>query len=101
MEILTKEQIKEIIKLRIKDYLISIDEHVNITDKTILLGEGSAIDSMGLVNIIIDIESCLKNLNYSIILTSEKAFSKKNSPFRSVNDLADFIFIEIKNYGKK
>ena len=49
------------------------------------------MDSMGLVNVVIDIESFFHAQGHKIALTSERAMSRKSSPFRSVSTLADFI----------
>ena len=46
---------------------------------------------MGLVNVIIDIESRFLDEGYEISLTSEKAMSRRNSPFRTISTLAEFI----------
>ncbi len=92
-----KFKIDEIIKLCVNDYLVSVGEPNIITNKTVLFGSGALLDSMGLVNVIIDIETSLKKINYPITLTSEKAFSLKHSPFKSVHSLSNYIYIEIKN----
>ena len=59
-----------------------------------LVGAGAAITSMGLVSLISDIEISLEE-NYAIELTlvSEKALSRKVSPFRSIDALADYILV--------
>jgi acyl carrier protein len=59
--------------------------------ETRLFGGDSVLDSIGLVTIIIDIEMRLSELGIDITLTSEKAMSQKNSPFKSVSTLADFV----------
>lgn len=57
-----------------------------------LYGENGALDSMGLVNLLADIEDALAaQYDVSIALADEKAMSAKNSPYRSVTSLADAV----------
>jgi len=65
-------------------------EHV-VDDNTVLLGSKAIIDSMGLVNVIIDIESAFLDEDVEISLASEEAMSRRNSPFRTVSTLSNFI----------
>ncbi|NJO91917.1 MAG: hypothetical protein HC831_25325 [Chloroflexia bacterium] len=46
---------------------------------------------MGLVNLIVDIEGLLADNDIEVTLTSEKAMSQRNSPFRTVESLTDYI----------
>ena len=63
-----------------------------------ILGEHENIDSLDLVSILADIESNLfKETNFSIILSSDKAMSHTNSPFRDVESLSNFILEELKS----
>lgn len=58
---------------------------------TKLFGKESDLDSFGLVNLIVSIEENINyNFNVSISIADEKAMSQKNSPFKSVNTLADY-----------
>ena len=93
---MNKELITEIIidvlndscRLRHHDNSIQI----NLTSDTILFGNNSEIDSMELVNILLDVEEKVsKQLNKNITLMDERAVSKKHSPFRSVETLTNYI----------
>jgi acyl carrier protein len=64
---------------------------IEISDNTPLLGSDSVLDSIGLVNVIIDIESKFADEGIEISLTSAEAMSRRNSPFRKVVALVDFI----------
>ena len=88
---MNKEKIKNIIVSTIQDYFESQDNFEKANENTVLFGVESVIDSMGLVNIVIDIESRFLDEGYEILLTSEKAMSRHNSPFRTVSTLAEFI----------
>ena len=57
-----------------------------------LYGQGGALDSMALVNLIADIEEAIaEKYGASIALADEKAMSAKNSPYRNVASLAEAV----------
>jgi hypothetical protein len=57
-----------------------------------LVGENAAVTSMGLVSFVADVESTLVDVHgVSVTLVSEQALSRKRSPFRSVEALADYV----------
>ena len=91
-----KYKIKNIIVDCVIDYLESQDINLEVDENTSFVGDKAIIDSMGLVNIIIDIELAFLNKGSDILLVSEKAMSSKNSPFRSVNSLTEYIFESIR-----
>ena len=67
----------------------------DINNETILLGSKSILDSLGLIGLLIDIEEELSNrIDKPVQLLDEKALSEKNSPFRTVGSLSDFIIRE-------
>jgi hypothetical protein len=62
----------------------------------ILYGEGGVFDSMELVNFLMLVEENLTDsLDVELSLTSERAVSRRNSPFRSMSYLSDFILEEV------
>lgn len=86
-----KEQIKELVIEATSDYFESQEVEIKANEDTVLFGKESVLDSMGLVNIIIDIESKFLDEDIEISLMSEKAMSRRQSPFRTITTLADFI----------
>ena len=56
-----------------------------------LFGENGEFDSLGLVQVILEVEDRIEQ-RYGLRLTlaSEKAMSRRSSPFRSVRTLAEF-----------
>jgi acyl carrier protein len=88
-------EIKEILTDTINEYFEGQDIEDKATEKTVLFGKDAILDSMGLVNVIIDIESRFLDENIEISLTSEQAMSRRNSPFRTVTTLAEFILEQI------
>lgn len=88
-------KIKKMLIETINEYFESQSIEEKATEETVLFGRDSILDSMGLVNVIIDIESRLWDEDIEISLTSEKAMSRRNSPFRTVATLAEYIIEQI------
>lgn len=86
-----RKRIEEVIITAFNDYLETQGIEGEVTSDTILFGSDAELDSMGLVNVVIDIESYFQDQGYDIALASDRAMSRKSSPFRTVTALADFI----------
>jgi acyl carrier protein len=87
-----KETINDIVIKTINEYLKVMKEvEMEITGSTRLIGGNNQIESIDLVNIILDVEEAFRNNNIQISLTSEKAMSVKNSPFATIASLVDFL----------
>ena len=62
--------------------------------ETRLLGSQSVLDSMHLVSLIVTIEREVEDaFGVALTLADERALSMKESPFRSIQSLADYIGI--------
>jgi D-alanine--poly(phosphoribitol) ligase subunit 2 len=69
-------------------------------EETVLFGIGGILDSLGLVNLIVGIEQRLEDeLGVTLILADERAMAQKNSPFRTVGSLLDYIARLIEENG--
>ena len=86
-----KNKINEIVIDRIKNYCKENDIQVELSKDTPLIGSARILDSMGLVNTIVDIETAFLDEDVEVSLTSEAAMSGRISPFRSVGSLCNFI----------
>lgn len=87
-----KKEIVEIIFQCIEDInnenAIDIAKDVN----TKLFGSDSELDSILLVNLIVAVEESIEELSGKYIpIADERAFSLENSPFKSIDSLADYI----------
>ena len=67
------------------------DAQLTVAPDAVLYGAGSALDSLGLVSLLIDIEDALHDRGIDIMLSDERAMSQRRSPFRSVPALVSFI----------
>ena len=56
-----------------------------------IFGDGSPLDSLGLVSLLIEIEDQLAVRGWPISLSDERAMSQKRSPFRDVPSLVAYI----------
>ena len=64
----------------------------HLTEDTRLFGAKGVLDSMGLTTVIVDVEQTLNDrFGLALTLADERAMSQKNSPFRSIQSLADYI----------
>jgi len=86
-----KMKIEKIVANAIIEYCQINSVDAEIDNSTALIGSNSILDSMGLVNVIVDIESAFLDEDVEITLTSEAAMSGRISPFRSVGSLCNFI----------
>ncbi len=68
------------------------ESRLPLSKDTVIFGSESNLDSLGLVNLIVGIEQgILEELGLEIIIVSDKAMSRKRSPFRTVGSLVDYI----------
>ncbi len=93
MEMLGKEQSVAIVTSAVKSQLeLDGEQPGEIGEGSALLGEEALVDSLGLVNVIIDVEQALlSDHGVSIIVVDERAMSLANSPFKTVSTLADYV----------
>ncbi len=92
---------KEKIKTLVIDSLNELKEANNIdfeiNNETILLGENAVMDSFDFVSFVSALEEKIADIfDKSITVVSEKAFSKKYSPFKTIDRIVDYI-IELLN----
>jgi hypothetical protein len=68
------------------------EDAVRATADLPLIGEEAAVSSMALVSFIADVESTLmERFGLTVTLVSERALSRKKSPFRTADALADYV----------
>lgn len=64
----------------------------DITEDTVLVGANAVLDSLGVVSLIVEVEQRLElDYNVSLTLANDRAMSQRNSPFRTIGVLADYI----------
>ncbi len=64
----------------------------SITDETVLVGTDAVLDSLGVVQLIVEVEQRVEQAHgISVTLANDKAMSQRNSPFRTVGVLSDHV----------
>jgi acyl carrier protein len=92
---MTKEQIFEITINNVLSLVETFPEiqRFEVNKDTVLFGNGSSIDSLSLVSIIVDLEMIFSTEHgHDILLTDDKAMARENSPFTNITTLVDYIF---------
>ena len=93
-----KAEIGKLVTVCLQDVLLERDPPAPgpVEPSTRLIGPSAVLDSLGLVTLITDVEQRLEE-EYDIALTlaDDRAVSQRNSPFRSVQSLADYIALLI------
>ena len=67
------------------------DQQLETQPDSLIFGQDSPLDSLGLVALVIDIEDALLDEGIEVSLSDEKTMSQRNSPFRTVETLAHYI----------
>lgn len=88
---MTYERIEQIVMQTLTDLCESRGIDVQINKQTPLIGSQRVLDSLGLVNLIVDVETAFLDEDVEIALSSESAMSSRISPFRSIGSLCNFI----------
>lgn len=71
---------------------LDADNAVSLADDAELFGGGSPLDSIALVNFVVAVEQGIEDrMGRSIVLASDKAMSRRTSPFRTVGALRAYL----------
>lgn len=87
-------EIKAIIEDVVAEFNETLDNKIPIESglDTPLYGAKGALDSLAFVSLIIAIEQAIEEkFGITVVLADEKAMSQRNSPFRSVGTLVDYV----------
>lgn len=89
-----KNQVVQIIYEAIDEVNVQLHEAHRLvkSPETVLFGPDGQLDSLGLVNLVVITEENVEDtFDVAIDIADQRAMSQRNSPFRSVSTLADFI----------
>jgi acyl carrier protein len=68
------------------------EDHITINEEMLLLEDGSLLDSLAIVSLIVDVETLMSNeLGRPLVLTDNRAMSQNISPFLNVKTLVNYI----------
>lgn len=69
-----------------------LGEKIELSIDSKLFGGGGPLDSMALVNLVVDLEELIEDdFGKTITLADEKAMSRRTSPFSRVQNLIDYV----------
>ena len=69
-----------------------IEDQLIVDENLLLLGDGSLLDSLAIVSIIVDIEAAIsREFGSPLLLTDNRAMSQESSPFLTIRTLVDYI----------
>lgn len=88
------QQLLDLVYLAIDDFNASVppERHLPKAPDAALFDGGGALDSLGLVHLIVALEQhTYDRTGLSLALADERAFSRSRSPFRSVSSLVEHL----------
>lgn len=91
---MNKQQILDIVLAQVTalNETLPADQQFTVEPQTPLFGNGSKIDSLSLVSVIVDLEGVFASEHdIDLSLTDDRAMTREKSPFDSINSLADYI----------
>lgn len=91
---LVREEVREMVYKVVQELNGDREDNskFHLSEDTVLFGQDSNLDSLGLVNLIVGVEqTLLEEKGLELILANEKAMSQRRSPFRTVGSLVDYI----------
>ena len=69
-----------------------LEETIKLTSDSKLFGGGGPLDSMALVNMLVELEEFIEDeVDVTVTLADEKAMSRRTSPFSRVKYLIEYI----------
>ena len=73
-----------------------LEESIELSLDSKLFGGGGPLDSMALVNLVVDLEELIEDdYGKTITLADEKAMSRRTSPFSRVQNLIDYVQVQL------
>jgi acyl carrier protein len=90
------KKILNLIYVTLDEYNEQLSDELQLekSSDTKLFGQGSSLDSLGLINLIVAVEQNIEDeFDVTITLADERAMSQEKSPFRTVGTLTDYIEI--------
>ena len=87
-------EVERVVLAALDDYnqQVADAQQLGALRETILFGAGGALDSMGLVNLILCVEQRIaEDLGREVTISDDKAMSRRTSPFRTLGTLVDYV----------
>lgn len=103
MEPMDESALLDLIAETVRGYRVTMRAgDADIGPDTALLGPGGALDSIGLVSVIVELEQTLSDRTGSeVSLMNDRALSQTRSPFRTVRALAEYSRAQLSAAGSR
>ena len=88
------DTLKQLILSSVTEIVASDDDpdELRLDDAPALIGRDAVLDSLSLVSVIVDVEQrVLHQLGLTVTLADDRAMSQRNSPFRTIGTLTDYL----------
>jgi len=86
------EQITGLVFEALNEIDLDDSDGIEVSEDTVIYGDGGLLESIQLVNFIVAVERKIEEtMGKAVSIADEKAISQKNSPFRTVRTLCDYI----------
>lgn len=93
-----KDVILQLVYLSVDEINLDLDSKLEKKESENIFSADSKLDSMGLVNFIMDVEDRIQDhFKLELTLADDKAMSQIRSPFRTIASLVEYIEVLIKN----
>lgn len=87
-----REKILSIIYDEMNSLLEKDNVQGEMNEETGIYGSSGRLDSMGLVSLLVAVEQAVEDeFDIEIAIANARAMSQKNSPFKTVGSLADYV----------
>ncbi|RJP80128.1 MAG: acyl carrier protein [Desulfobacteraceae bacterium] len=87
-----KDQVDDLVLKALQEIDLD-DRSIEFSKSTILYGDNGLLESIQLVNFIVDLEKYIEDeFSRSLSIADEKAISQKNSPFRTIETLCNYVY---------
>lgn len=90
---LTEAAVQDVVleAMRLANLARDTSAQLEVSAEAPIFGPDSALDSLGLVALLLDIEDGLRAIGCDLLLSDERAMAQKRSPFRNVPALVAYI----------
>lgn len=89
---------KDVITAKVLQKIETLVPHCeNLDDQTILLGDGSILDSMKLVQLCVELEDLANEYGFDFDWTSQNAMSRSTSIFNTVGTLTNELLSQLES----
>ena len=90
----SRQQIQDLVFRAVDEVksLLPRDQRLEKSVTTVLSGRGAALDSLGLMNLIVAVEQEIEaGLGLSLVLADEKALAQETNPFSTIETLIAYL----------